>query len=68
MTQKYDFDKEQGAVEFGRDDRIKVKEVLDRVLDEMGDNFTLDNMFAPYANIVHKVLTDRDIAASLADS
>lgn len=53
--------------EFTLDDRRKVKDVMDRILDEMGDNYTLGAMFTPYANIVHKILTDPDIEQQIDD-
>jgi uncharacterized membrane protein YheB (UPF0754 family) len=65
--QNSDFDHETGLREFTLDDRRKVKDVVDRILDEMGDNHTLDLMFAPYANIVHKILTDEDIALQIRE-
>jgi len=51
---------ERYAREFTLDDRRKVKDMFDDILDEMGDCFTLDGMFAPYAEIVDKILTDLD--------
>ena len=65
--QNSDFDHETGLREFTLDDRRKVKDVVDRILDEMGDNHTLDLMFTPYANIVHKILTDEDIARQIRE-
>lgn len=62
-----DFDEEAGRREFSLDDRRKVKDVFDRVLDEMGDAHELKGMFVPYANIVHKILTDGDIAQQIQD-
>jgi len=56
----------EGAREFALDDRRKVKEVLDDVLDEMGDSHELNNMFAPYAEVVHFILTDTRIKQNIA--
>ena len=67
VMQDPEFGSEVGEHEFTLDDRRKVKDVIDRVLDEMGDNFTLNRMFTPYANIVHKMLTDPDIKQQIDD-
>lgn len=62
-----DFNEETGKREFTLDDRRKIKDVFDRVLDEMGDSYELNGMFLPYANIVHKILTDNDITQQILD-
>lgn len=54
--------------EFTYEDRKRVKDVLDCILDEMGDSYTLQAMFKPYAEIVQQALTDQRITESLADS
>jgi hypothetical protein len=61
------YDKETGESEFGLNDRRKVMDVANRILDEMGDNHSLNTMFTPYANIVHKMLTDQDIEQKIRE-
>lgn len=65
--QERDFDEETGAKEFNLDVRRQVKDVIDRVLDEMGDNFSLNEMFTPYANLVYRMLTDADITQQIEE-
>lgn len=62
-----DFTPEEGNREFTSDDRRKVIDVFARIEDEMCDAYSLWEMFAPYANIVHKVLTNEDIRRQITE-
>jgi hypothetical protein len=48
-------------------DRARVRAVLADLLSEMEDSWSLEAMFAPYADIVRLVLTDRRMDGAAID-
>jgi len=43
---------------FSEADREAITRLCDRIMDEMNDSHALEDMFAPYSEIVNKLLTD----------
>jgi hypothetical protein len=56
-----------GSYKFTEADRVRAQQVLNDVLDEMSDCFTLAGMFGPNADILRMVLTDQRITDALED-
>ena len=53
--------------QFTQAGRDRVKEVFDGILDELSDSFDIKSMFAPYGEIVEKILTDERIEQNRVD-